>query len=63
MELTTMHQTTNITNICATTLLWDKSAITYPVLDFKEKPQNNNFFSSKAKYSAGFHYRQEQISP
>lgn len=62
MELTTMHQTTNTTNIGATTLLWDKSTITYPFLDFKEKSLNNNPFSSKTKYSAGFHYRQEQIS-
>lgn len=62
MELTTMHQTTNITNIGMTTLPWDKSTITYPSLDFKEKSLNSNSFSSKTKYSAGFHYRQEQIS-
>lgn len=44
MKLTTMHQTTNITNIGATTLLWDKSPITYPFLDFKGKSLNNNYF-------------------
>lgn len=57
-ELTTTHQTTNITNIGATMLLWDKSTITYPFLDFKEKSLNNNYLSLKTKYSAGFHYRQ-----
>lgn len=57
MELTTMHQTTNITNIGTTTLLWDKSTTTYPSPDFKEKSLNSNSFSSKTKYSAGFHYR------
>lgn len=31
--------------------------------DFKEKSLSNNSFSSKTKYSAGFHYRQEQILP
>lgn len=63
MELTTMHQTANITSMGATTLVWDKSTITYPFPDFKEKPLNNNSFSSKTKYSAGFHYGQEQIRP
>lgn len=62
MKLTTMHQTTNITNIGATMLLWDKSTITYPFPDFKEKSLNNNDFSLKTKYSADFHYRQEKIS-
>lgn len=45
MELTTMHQTTNITDIGATTLPWDKSTITYPFLDFKEKSLNQTILS------------------